>query len=126
MREIKFRAWGSFGSDTRKEMVDDWQDKSASEYVGFNGGGFFSVMQYTGLKDKDGKDIYEGDIVRIKHPFKERKWTGAIVYDGHGFTGDGFFFTHFDEPYDLFSEGTEYIEVIGNIYENPELLNAPL
>jgi uncharacterized phage protein (TIGR01671 family) len=84
--------------------------------------GRWHIMQYTGLKDKNRVEIYEGDIITINHPYKERSWTGEVVYDGYKFNGGGFFFSHFDDPSSLFSEGTKYIEVIGNIYENPELL----
>lgn len=84
--------------------------------------GPFELMQYTGLKDKNGVEIYEGDIVTIEHPFRDRKWTGRIEFDRYKFTGRRFYFSHYDVPNDLFSEGTEYIKVIGNIYENTELL----
>ncbi len=118
MREIKFRAW------TGEEMV-------SPDYLTRDGVAWWSensvptrgrdIMQYTGLKDKNGVEIYEGDIVRIVHPFGNRKWQGAVVYDSHMFRGRDFWFPHFDIPNCLFSEGTQYIEVIGNIYENPEL-----
>lgn len=80
------------------------------------------VMQYIGLKDKNDKDIYHGDIITIKHPHKDRSFTGKVEYFGYRFGCKDFYFSHFDIPNDIFSEGTEYIEVIGNIYENPELI----
>lgn len=127
MRELKFRAWDD------KAMY-------RPDFIVNNDGGFpmnqtggeeindafycpdHPLMQYTGLKDKNGVEIYEGDIVRITHPFKDREWVGEIEYDRYAFGGKGFYFTHFDTPGDLFSEGTDYIEVVGNIYENPDLL----
>lgn len=80
------------------------------------------LMQFTGLQDKNGNDIYEGDIITISNPLKERSFTTVIIYDEYKFNGKDFYFTHFYIPSDLFSEGTEYIEIIGNIHENPKLL----
>lgn len=59
MREIKFRAWGHFGSDTTDIMVMDWQSNVLTDYVGFDGSGYFELMQFTGLLDKNGREIYE-------------------------------------------------------------------
>lgn len=69
------------------------------------------IMQYTGLKEKNGKEIYEGDIFRItRYPPENNKvefYEGCYHLEPHGL--------------DLF-EWYEQGEVIGNIYENPELL----
>lgn len=79
---------------------------------------------FIGITDKNGMDICQGDICHISHPYKNRKWTGEVIINNCFATGKGFNFSHFDTPHMLFSEGTEFIEVIGNIYENPELLKS--
>jgi uncharacterized phage protein (TIGR01671 family) len=78
----------------------------------------FELMQYTGLKDKNGKEIYEDDIAieryesAMGHRFKER---GVVEYrDGHYYIG----------KYFIDMAGRIELEVIGNIYENPELLTS--
>jgi uncharacterized phage protein (TIGR01671 family) len=109
MRDIKFRAW----SPSRKVMGEPFKPFPVM-------GGIFNkdevLMQYTGLKDKDGKEIYEGDLMidgMHKYPHKIIYTLGSFVGKEikgkfHGYA-DGIFFDRF--------------KVIGNIYENPELLN---
>ena len=75
-----------------------------------------TVGQLTGLKDKNGTEIYNGDIIQIKHPFKSREFTGEVVWMNYKYGCKDFLFTHFDDPSEIFSEGTEHIEVIGNIH----------
>lgn len=83
-----------------------------------------TVGQYTGLTDKNGTKIFEGDIVSFRHPFKNRQGIYLVSFIASGFNCENFYQPHFDSPCDAFSEGTEYFEVIGNIYDTPELLEG--
>jgi len=120
-REIKFRAW----SDLERVMLDPFD---VSEYPSDHAANL-SLMQYTGLHDKNGKEIYEGDIVKYYDSY--HMWlTGLVINNGIGFgisvEGDWLELTEF-AGYPVYVENlpnVEEIEVIGNIYENPELLGG--
>lgn len=122
MREIKFKAWGCFGSMEKNQMIYNWETSEFIEYIGFDGGNAFEIMQYTGLKDKNGKEIYEGDILGWEEKGSNKHkvfWnnersafrTISLVKPAAGLE------SRMDEI--LRYAG---IKVIGNIYENPELL----
>ena len=126
MREIKFRAWDS---ETRR--MRSHTDPQTIQAVVFSNdyNGRVIVMQYTGLKDKNNKEIYEGDLIMFDcetYPEVAPVGTYRIEYATTSFIGvnieDDSIELHFG--YWLKKEGKRYLEVIGNIYENPELLGG--
>jgi hypothetical protein len=78
------------------------------------------LMQYTGLKDKNGKEIYEGDIVRIpggyQGDYHEREKISVVKWEDEDTAEIGFYLNLPECVH------WKHLEVIGNIYENPELL----
>jgi uncharacterized phage protein (TIGR01671 family) len=140
MREIKFRAWDKeyqkmIGPFDMRDFSRDRDGDCADFYIPYPEGtnqrydeGYW--MQYTGLKDKNGKEIYEGDIVRYKADNQNGRSTtyiDIIEWDNEC-SGYSIFFRD-----DYYSSGMKWkyiepkkirktIEVIGNVWENPELL----
>lgn len=124
MREIKFRAWHKeekimgevLGIDIlHKEIFFSNEDVDCYEHTDFKD---IELMQYTGLKDKNNKEIYEGDIVKLR----ANHGIGVIKY----YDEWGASVVEYIKPRPLAVLGMNYykedIEVIGNIYENLELL----
>ena len=125
MREIKFRAW--LKEDKKMENVKtmDFTDKTIrclkkNEFinayllrrVSFDD---VELMQYTGVKDKNGKEIYEGDIVILNDAEEENRCIVKYKY-GSYILVDG------DLREDLSNVEAKFLEVVGNIYENKNLL----
>lgn len=125
MREIKFRAWDK---DKNKFLYQDSENiKGKIDSLHFFFSNLFNdcdLMQYTGLKDKNGKEIYEKDIVLHDGYISVVSW-GKIA---HGFKlkTDTSINNKFGKIKYYSLPHSKKIEVIGNIYENPELLNNAL
>lgn len=127
MREIKFRAWlknknKMVLSDNTCGGLRDFFDEIRLEHNGFGG---MYLMQFTGLKDKNGKEIWEGDIVKMLDDWIDH----YTLYSNHQIEfGSGTFRLENGVPLsDCLNESNDFelcnFKVIGNIYENPELLN---
>lgn len=116
MREIKFRAWfEKFKEMYTVKMID--LQKEIAYFDKYNYRSFYDIdlMEYTGLKDKNNKEIYEGDIVI--HHSKMYK----IIFNAEEAR-----FVLRDDEFELeipfTNNNNKRMEVVGNIYENPELL----
>lgn len=129
MREIKFRAWNKRDGEWADiNQLTDWGSCEITACVGMGNkiypyqtmriesDAIYELMQYTGLKDKNGKEIYEGDVVSIKPNFHIAEPHVVVNWDKdelawsfgcHTFVIDG---------------ALDEIEVIGNIYENEDLI----
>lgn len=125
-REIKFRAW-DYNTNTMVYPYSELEITFCFDKVGLsvyhNNGqemSSFELMQYTGLKDRNDKEIYEGDIL-----FKDGYWSIRIEYDKGGFMVrdlDKIRYNNKCLNWNIGSFDLSGWEIIGNIYENNELL----
>ena len=133
-REIKFRVWDN---RLKKFVQDFWLDSDGSLYYpntdlpyktgekldNRNVRDLAPLMQYTGLKDKNGVEIYEGDICEWIDSDKDIRKSEVFFARG-GFKINNFNFNSYDCLMYQSPNGIKNnLTIIGNIYENPELLN---
>nr|DAN51659.1 MAG TPA: YopX protein [Caudoviricetes sp.] len=132
-REIKFRLWSKIG----KKFIET--DNPDLDFVINNNGYLYSienfygeiyilpqmdieVLQFAGLQDRNGKEIYEGDILKYNFPYDGRlKHTSPVTYlETQASFGVIDFYGNNIPLYDI--PANNCFEIIGNIYENPEFL----
>lgn len=110
-REIKFRAYSVDGEDSRMDFFDLTEKGLNVPWIAKN----CEIMQYTGLQDKNGVEIYDGDIVFASR-YSDSAKPVAVIYEQKAgrFSAHGAVSESSIKQYGL--------EVIGNVYENPELM----
>jgi uncharacterized phage protein (TIGR01671 family) len=120
MRSIKFRAWDTLN---KKMYPNPFNGKICGMNDIFSNTGDWIYLQYTGQRDKDGTEVYEEDILEVntvigKVPsqvllhFTNRY---VVTFENAGFSFGGYTFDN---------SHLECIKVIGNIYDNPELMHS--
>ena len=122
MKDIKFRAWDRITQDMTYKIERDGASPYDFEDL-ISDTERFEIMQFTGLLDKKGNEIFEGDIVSLWHEemFFQGTVKGSVEWDNCS----GCFQIMFDSssmPFVGLDLDYCECEVIGNIYENPELL----
>lgn len=136
MRDIKFRAWnvddeimlysdfnamGFYSLENAQEIAENTE--TVFMYHAYTGDKDFVLLQYTGLKDKNGKEIYEGDIVSMFQGTQKSE----VLFDSGMFSvkrayRTSFYHDELELRHEILFNVIDTCEVIGNIYENPELL----
>jgi len=121
-RELKFRLW----SDSLKVMYSPENQIGNLWSIPEADNGILKVrddevlMQFTGLKDKNGKEIYEGDIIKYDKWIGKVKWgnerASFCSVDKDNFGGE--------LAFQIYARDGELPEIIGNIYKNPELIES--
>jgi uncharacterized phage protein (TIGR01671 family) len=135
MREIKFRAWDKvakkflfpwpegfyiLGETTCFDLIGHQLKERSPEKSTLEMLNDVEIMQYTGLKDRNGKEIYEGDVCKDICINGNEYAPLFVIFD------EGAFSLKYSESYIpcLCDIDLDHIEIVGNIYENPELMEV--
>ena len=131
MRELKFRVWSSrfgmhkVGCLILKEGAWNFEPED-KDYIGVNisYGPTVTIEQDTGIYDKNGRMIYEGDIIKMKYPY-DRRCIGkfVVVKDPNSPRLGLLDKTKNDEIFDLYKHMSSQYKIIGDIHHSPDLLD---
>lgn len=129
-REIKFRVWNLKDKEWDNPAILEVFDRSGKLRPLYNPIENYIIQQFTGLKDKNGKDIYEGDLFRHD---KQNSASDNMLFEvkygkyscpfGEGYIGDmelGFFGESLDLEYIRSIAESNKLEIVGNIFELPD------
>lgn len=120
MQNLKFRFWDKDSKEwlNSSEMEFEYEN-TENPFVGIPFNLYqknVEIQQFTGLKDSQNKEIFEGDIVKLVFgKIGEIKWYSES--DNYDYSGWG-------SPAQIHGEGLSNSKIVGNIFENPELLNG--
>lgn len=126
-RTIKFRAWDAEKSEMIFDVAVLSEKSTLRQYTGNEiyihpKSPIYTLMQFTGLPDRDGKEIYEGDIYQVAgNMVYEIKFITELEYEEKT-SGFGMRPIHSPDAWIIDTFALEHGKVIGNVYENPELL----
>ncbi|NHI48010.1 hypothetical protein FDE94_09035 [Clostridium botulinum] len=142
MREIKLRAWDKIDEKIREVTLIDFEYKKVKLLNDYTGESYLRdfeeviLLEYTGLKDKNDKEIYEGDIVKYTFDLPESQY---VTKNGLKIRIAEVFWCNWRSSFAVYANGNSKlansdlfryvrngnrVEVIGNIYDNPELLKG--
>lgn len=120
MKEIKFRVWNGLEMISLNNAIDRWlvwiqRSSSSNDWILESYFDDVIIMQYTWVKDKNGKDVFEGDVLSVAG------WSIVSYRDRDCWFKFCYWEWDNEIHWDLFWD-CKYCEIIWNIYENPELL----
>ncbi len=122
-RPIKFRAWDK---DLKRYLYNDFLGRLCDFFAIIEGtpSRFRKLEQFTGLLDKNGKEVYEGDLIDMTQRLDDYQTYAEIIWDNEESCWG---YRHKDGEDNVYGNlmdlNMSASEVIGNIYENPSLLN---